>query len=576
MGQSPLFQVVFSLDNTPTARIDLGPDVTACAVATNTGTADFDLALFMRQNENHLTGTLGYSTALFNGYVPHRIPTHFGKLIKEISLEPGKRLSQIQIMPDDERHFVIGKHGVTQDTPGTCTTIHALFEEQAARRPDSPAVIYKEGLLSYRELNHQADRLADNLRARGVGPEVLVGICMTRSPEMLVGILAVLKAGGAYLPLNPHHPRRRLELILEDAGIQLLLTQGGTAAQSTHTNTLTVKLEQPIIQRQEVAPPTALAKPSNLAYVIYTSGSTGPPNGVMVEHKSLVSRIQALARLFDFHAEDRQLHLLSPTFDAACEEIFLPLAVGAAIVLPPGDKTLSIDEFLSICDDSGVTKVNMPSSYWHELVDALIAANRSLPPTIRLVGTGAESPSHRRLIEWIPRVRSDLQFYNIYGPTETTIAATACRIPLDLEKISHWTRIPIGRPIEETDIYILDRYLQPVPIGIPGEIHIGGIGLARGYLNRPSLTKEKFIPNPFSDEANARLYKTGDLARYLLDGNIEFLGRGDRQVKIRGHRIELREIELAIESHPLVKSCHASTSTLAEDDVRLVAGQAER
>jgi aspartate racemase len=291
----------------------------------------------------------------------------------------------------------------------------------------------------------------------------------------------------------------------------------------------------------------------------------------MVEHKSLVSRIRALARLYDFHAEDRQLHLLSPTFDAAYEEIFLPLVVGAAIVLPPRDRTLSIDEFLSICADFGVTKVNMPSSYWHKLVDALVVANRSLPATLRLVVTGAESPSHRRLMEWIPRVRSDLQFYNVYGPTETTIVATAYRVPLDLEKISHWSRIPIGRPIEETDIFILDRHLQLVPIGIPGEIHIGGIGLARGYLNRPSLTKEKFIPNPFSDEANARLYKTGDVARYLPDGNIEFLGRLDRQVKIRGYRIELREIELAIESYPLVKACHASTSTLAEDDVRLVA-----
>ncbi len=571
LSQSPLFQVVFSLDNTPTTRIDLGPNVIARKVATHTGMADFDLALFMRQDGNHLTGTLKYSTALFNKDIPHRMPIHFGRLLEEISLEPDKQLPWIQIMTDEERYFLIGKHGTARETPRVHTTIHRLFEEQAARRPDSPAVIHEEGVLSYRELDRQANRLANDLRSRGVGPEVLVGVCMTRSPEMLVGILAVLKVGGAYLPLNPHHPRQRLERILEDADIQLLLTQDGFDAPSIHANTLTVDLEQPRIQRQENLQLTAPVEPSNLAYVIYTSGSTGTPNGVMVEHRSLVSRIQALARLYDFHAEDRQLHLLSPTFDAAYEEIFLPLAVGAAIVLPPGDRPLPIDEFLSICADFGVTKVNMPSSYWHKLVDALVTASRRLPDTLRLVVTGAEPPSRQRLLEWIPRVRSDLQFYNVYGPTETTIIATTCHVPLDLEKISHWKRIPIGRPIEETEIYILDRHLQPVPIGIPGELCIGGIGLARGYLNRPSLTKEKFIPNPFTDEPNARLYKTGDLARYLPDGNIDFLGRADRQIKIRGHRIELREIELTIESHPLVNSCHASASTLAEDDVRLVA-----
>lgn len=430
--------------------------------------------------------------------------------------------------------------------------IHELFAAQAEHTPHACAVVFKDRQLTYRELNEQANRLAHELKTLGIGPESLVGICAERSLEMGVGMLAVLKAGGAYVPLDPNYPDERLSTILSDARPEALLTQRHLASRLPNQSRRVLLLDNerlPLANRS--GDPRADMTPANLAYVIFTSGSTGKPKGVLISHGSLVNHSTAIARLYDLRPSDRVLQFASFSFDVAAEEIFPTWLSGAAVVLwPVASGVAPIKSFLEFVEDQKITILNLPASYWHEWV--LELGQVKFPPTLRLVVVGSDKVLSEKFSIWCKHVGARVRLCNAYGPTEATITATLYEPSATTQPATDC--LPVGRPIANTRAYVLDENLNRPPVGAAGELHIGGLGLARGYLNLPELTAEKFIPDPFGARPGGRLYKTGDLVRYLPDGNLEFLGRTDDQVKIRGYRIETGEIEVALRAHPQVRS----------------------
>jgi amino acid adenylation domain-containing protein len=434
--------------------------------------------------------------------------------------------------------------------------IHELFEAQAARTPDAAAVACAGRQWTYAQLNRKANQLAHTLRAMGVGPEALVGVHLDRSLEMAVGLLGVLKAGGAYVPLDPTYPADRLRYMLADAGVTILLTQQSLAAGPGDrvARVLCLDADWEMIARESEADPIRTATADNLAYVIYTSGSTGKPKGVMIPHRALVNHSTAIAEQYGLHAGDRVLQFASISFDVAAEELYPSWLCGAAVVLRPGIASTSIAELMRWVEEERLTVLNLPTPFWHEWVAELVQSGDPLPPQLRLVVVGSDAALPKRLARWRQIAGDSIRWINAYGPTEATITATTYESRAGEEPAaSSW--VPIGRPIRNTQIFVLDSDLEPVPCGEAGELYIGGEGLARGYLNRPELTAEKFLPHPFSDVPGARLYRTGDRVRYLPDGNLEFLGRVDEQVKIRGFRVELGEIESALARHPGVQEC---------------------
>ncbi|MCA1592425.1 MAG: non-ribosomal peptide synthetase [Acidobacteria bacterium] len=448
-----------------------------------------------------------------------------------------------------------------------------MFERQAAQTPEAVAVRHEGRELSYGELNKRANQLAGYLRKRGVGPEVLVGICLPRSVEMIVGLLGILKAGGAYVPLDPAYPKQRLEYMLGDTGARLLVTEEGMRGGLPEHGASVVSIdgEREEIGRESEEDVESEVSGDNLAYVIYTSGSTGKPKGVMVRHSSLVNFIEMAKIEYGLKPEDRLLQFASISFDAAAEEIYTCLTLGATLVLRTDAMLYSVPVFFDSCRELGITALDLPTSYWHELTRSLASQAQQLPESIRLVIIGGEKALPERLSAWHKSVPGHVRLMQGYGPTEVTVVATIDDISTP-DMVGPANReVPIGRPIGNAQTFILDKNLQPVPIGVAGELHVSGDGLARGYLNRPEATAEKFIPNPFSEEPGARLYRTGDKVRYLPDGRIEFLGRIDRQVKIRGFRIELEEIEIVLSRYPAVQDAAVAARQNGHDDKRLVA-----
>ena len=421
-----------------------------------------------------------------------------------------------------------------------------MFEEQVQRTPNNVAVAFDGQHLTYAQLNARANRLAHHLQALGVRPEVPVAICMARCPEMVVGLLGILKAGGAYVPLDPAHPKDRLSFMMQDARAAVLLTRGmwRRACPSSGLHVVRLDADWEAIAAQSEENPAAGATPANLAYILYTSGSTGQPKGVMVEHRGLCNAIDWIIRTLAPSVEDRCLLKTPITFDAAGREFYPTLLTGGTLVIAEPDGHRDSRYLAETIRREQISIFHCVPSLLQFLVEEP-AFDGSL--ALRAVMCGGEAlPA--QLVTRFQR-RSKAALYNVYGPTETIINSTYWLCDAAEGRSS----IPIGRPIPNARIYILNDALRPVPLGVAGHMHIGGVGLARGYLNRPDLTGEKFIPDPFSAEPGARLYKTGDLARYLPDGNIEFLGRGDHQVKIRGFRIELEEIESTLRRHPDVR-----------------------
>ncbi len=434
--------------------------------------------------------------------------------------------------------------------------IHHLFEEQVERTPDACAVVFAQQRLSYRELNSRANQLAHYLQGSGVGPDMLVGISMECSLEMVVGILGILKAGGAYVPLDPTYPYERLAFMLADAGLTLLVTQQHLAeVLPTHeAHVIYLDANSEIIAQESEKNPTSGVTYQNLAYVIYTSGSTGRPKGVLVEHRGLGNMIKAQIRTFAVQSHSRVLQFASLSFDASVSEIFMTWLAGAQLHLIPSDLRWPAPVLLKFLREQAITTITLPPA-----VLAILSPDE-LPDLQTVISAGEELSSN--IVEhWA----SGHRLLNAYGPTEGTVCTTISVCTDGSHKPT------IGRPIANTQVYLLDTHLQSVSPGISAQMYIGGVGLARGYLNRPELTAEKFVPNPFSTEPGARLYKTGDLARYLPDGAIEYIGRIDRMVKVRGFRIELGEIEAILEQHPGLSKAVVLLHEDHHSDKRLIA-----
>ncbi|MEG4595033.1 amino acid adenylation domain-containing protein [Microcoleus sp. F8_C2] len=548
LSYTPLFQVMFALDDAGVPSMEL-LDLAVSSYSVESVTAKFDLTLSMENTADGLVAEWEYNSDLFDETTIVRMAEHFQTLLEGIVANSKQAISELPILtPGERQQLLVEWNNTAKDYPQE-KCIHQLFEEQVERTPDAVAVVFEEKQLTYRELNVKANQLANYLRSLGVGPEVLVGICVERSLEMIIGLLGTLKAGGAYVPLDPNYPSERLAFMLEDSSVPVLLTQEKLLEKLPQHSACVVCLdsdwEKIAVHSKEN--PSIPVKPKNLAYVIYTSGSTGKPKGVLIQHESLINYTTVASAEYEIEKCDRLLQFSSISFDVSAEEIYTSLTSGATLVLRTNSMLDSIEGFLQKCKNWKITVMALPTAYWHELTAFLSQETLALPLSLRLIIIGGEKALPERLKTWLECVEQPVRLVNNYGPTEATIGATIYDLSVGDTKLKE---LPIGRPLGNVQTYILDGNRQPVPIGIPGELHIGGAGLARGYLNRPELTTERFIRNPFSESATERLYKTGDLARYLNDGNIEYLGRIDDQVKVRGFRIELGEIEAALSQHP--------------------------
>ncbi len=514
LSHTPLFQVMFVLQNTALSEIEL-TGLTIDSFPLEVEIAKFDLTLSMQNTETGLMGVWEYNTDLFNSETIERMNGHFLTLLEGIITNPSERVSQLPLLTKvEQQQLLIDWNNTEVDYPAD-KCIHQLFEEQVKRTPEAVAVVYSEQQLTYNELNCRANQLAHYLQSLGVKPEQLVGICLERSLDMIVGLLAILKAGGAYVPLDPEYPTERLLYILQDAQIRVLLTQKHLIAGLPKHQSEIVCLDTDwsfITQAQE-SNPCCEVQPENLAYAIYTSGSTGKPKGVMIQHSSVVNLAHGLHEAIYAHHQISPLRVsinASLAFDASVQQI-IQLIYGHSLNIVPEKVRFDSHAMLSHLRQQKIDVLDCTPSQLRLLISVGLLESDNHPQSV-LVGGEAIDESM-----WATLAKAEnINFYNVYGPTECTVDSTICLITANLKPV-------IGRPIAKVETYILDEYLQPVPVGVPGELHIGGAGLARGYLNHPELTNEKFIPHPFHQETESRLYKTGDLGRYLPDGNIEYL-----------------------------------------------------
>jgi amino acid adenylation domain-containing protein len=551
-SRTPLFQVMFVLQNNRMPDV-LPHNLTLAPLALGgeTGTAKFDLSLAIADDDRGLSGSFEYDADLFDAATVERMAGHFETLLRGVLADPDSRLSQLPILPDGERRRLIRDGSGPAVPRHACVLVHQLIEEQAARTPEAVALDGRDRRLTYHQLNAWANRLAHRLRALGVGPEARVGLAVERSPEMAAGLLGILKAGAAYVPLDPAYPADRLGFMLSDAGVSVLLTRRRLRGSLPDCGPMIIDLDAEDLDHWPEANPAVALAPESAAYVIYTSGTTGTPRGVVVTHRGLLNHNLAAVDLFGLRPGDRVAQFSSLSFDIAVEELFPSWIAGVSVVLRGDDDTLEPSRFTRWVARERVTVLDLPTAYWHAWVNGLAAAGASLPDSLRLVVVGGERALPAVYARWRAMAGDWVRWLNTYGPTEATVIATASEPTTGLDD---GTELPIGRPIANTQVYLLDARLQPVPAGLPGELYIGGVGVARGYLNRPGLTGERFVPNPFGEAPGARLFRTGDLARWRPDGQLEFLGRVDDQVKIRGFRVEPGEVEAALLKHPGVSA----------------------
>lgn len=528
--------------------------------------AHFDLRLSLREEHGAIVGSLESASAHFDRSTMERHVGYLYALLQGMTSAEGGAVDQLPILSQAEREQVLQQWNTTQCYPlEQC--IHQLFERQVSQTPDAVALEYEGQHLSYRELNERANQLAHGLQALGVVPDDRVAICMPRGMQMVVSLLAVLKAGGAFVPLDATYPRERLRYILQDIAPRALLTESALRDRldvPSEVMVLDLDRAESVWQGESTANLERARfglTPEHLAYIIYTSGSTGRPKGVMIEHRGLSHQITALQRHYELGPSDRLLQFVAPSFDVSLEEIFGALLSGATLVLRTDAWIASPQDFCVLCEQHRITVANLPTLFWQQLADA---PGAWFPGSLRLIIIGGEAVSAASLERWWRRTGHLPVLYNAYGPTETTINATIADCGPNTPARS------IGRPLPNVALYVLDRHGAPVPVGVAGEIHIGGAQVARGYWNRPELTRGCFVPDPFAQDPAARMYKTGDQGRWLSDGTIEFLGRNDHQVKIRGFRIELGEIEAALESHPGVKQALVLAREDEPGDKRLV------
>jgi amino acid adenylation domain-containing protein/non-ribosomal peptide synthase protein (TIGR01720 family) len=600
LSHTPLFQVMFILQNMASGRAGAAPlsSLAPRPLETDSGISNFDLTLAIEEGPHGLRGALEYSSDLFDRATIERMIRHLQTLLEGIVADPDQPVDRLPLLSEAERRQLLVAWNDTASAEQESRCIHELFEQQAARTPDATAVIYAGQRLSYAELDARANQLAHYLRRLGVGPERPVGLCAERSLELAVALLGILKAGGAYVPLDPSYPAERLAFMLEDVRPVVVVTATSEAAPplaGTGATVVDLRADWPSIAAEPDYRPQVIITPTNLAYVIYTSGSTGRPKGVLVAHGGVVNHARAVMRAFALQPTDRVLQFATITFDTAAEEIFPTWASGATLIMRPAGALLGGAELLQLIVDAQLTVLDLPTAYWHAWVAELEQRSTTLPPSLRLVVVGGEAALAERHAVWQRIAGAGVRWLNTYGPTEGTVIASLYE-PAGEAQAASGALVPIGGPIANAQLYVLDRQMQPAPLGVAGELYIGGAGVARGYLNRPELTAEKFIPNPFLriedrglkiedsglaaqeklssiflPPSSTRLYKTGDRARYLPDGNIEFLGRVDNQVKLRGFRVELSEVEGALLRHMAIQEA----AVVAREDVpgikRLVA-----
>jgi amino acid adenylation domain-containing protein len=564
LSYTPLFQIMMVLQNMARPELDL-PLLRSESIDLDTVRSNFDITLWLYESGERIKALLDYSTDLFDDSTIRRMLDHFKILIRDAADNPTKSLSELALLSDQETwticHDWSGKSASSEEPEVEAPT---LFQQQVGRNPKSVALIDPESdpspgrEFTYEELSQYANKVGAFLRRQGVGPESFVALLMERGRFLITAILGTLKAGGAYVPIDTKYPEDRIAYILNDSSAPVIFTDRKNRAKlndiiSSHklNNIRVICLDEEweTINKELGDDPPSSVGLSNAAYVIYTSGSTGQPKGTIIEHKALASFINSAIDLYGFGPKDRILQFSSPSFDASIEEIFGSLLSGAALVLRPEAMMSSLPTFMASCEQMGITVLDLPTAFWHQMTTSLEEKRITLPPSLRAVIIGGEQPSQDRIQAWLRLTHPSIKLFNTYGPTETTVVATAIELSSERKSNPVFGQVPVGRPLRHVKAYVLDSAMNPTPMGIPGELHLGGAALARGYLNLPDRTNMSFVPNPFNGPSG-RLYKTGDRVRFRENGYLEFLGRIDRQVKIRGFRVELGEVESALNSLP--------------------------
>ncbi len=561
MSHSPIFQVMFVFQNQPMERLEL-PGITLEPFEANPGIAKFDISFIAVENEDRLFVEWEYNTDLFEKSTIQRMMTHFQKLLQAVLEQPDEPLSALPLMDREELNRILVEWNNRQRPFDRNVCVHEKFAGVVREHPDAIAVEFwtpsgEASRLTYRELDKRANQLAHYLQKMGVSPETLVGISMERSLEMVIGILGVLKAGGAFVPIDPTYPPERVAFMLQDSHVTVLLTHSFLVDQlpEHHARVVALDREWAEVDRENAEPPRVATVPENLAYVIYTSGSTGKPKGTMLAHRGLINLAQAQQEAFDIQVGKRILQFSALSFDASVWELVMALLNGATLVLTGRENIVTGQGLLQVLRDARITTVTLPPSV------LAVVPQETLPQLETIILAGEKVTG-----DLVDRWGKNRLFFNAYGPTETTVCAS-----MHLCQGHYPQGPPIGGPIPNFELYVLDPNFQPVPVGVPGELFIGGPGLARGYLDRSDLTAEKFVPHPFSHRPGERLYRSGDLVRWLPNGELEFLGRVDFQVKVRGFRIELGEIEAVLSEHQGVKDAVVVAREDRKGDKRLVA-----
>jgi amino acid adenylation domain-containing protein len=567
MGRNPLFEVLFVLQNTPEVpELQLG-DLVLKHERTPSRIAKFDLNMSLTQTSEGLVGSLEYKTELFNESTIQRMIDHFKALLNSILDSPDQQIGVLEMLNANERNQLLKEFNNTKtDFPKELTLID-LFEQQVIKCPQSIAVKFKGQALTYEELNEKANQLANYLQGKGVKAEMLVPIFIERSFEMIIGILGVLKSGAAYVPIDPEYPRQRVEFILKDVEAKFLLTSTGLENELKELKTVEIinlETDWNIISQQLASNPKLRATAENVAYVIYTSGSTGNPKGVINEHQGVVNRLIWGQNYFNLNAQDKVLHKTTYSFDVSVWELFWPLISGARLIIAEPKKQKESSYIKQIIETERISLVHFVPSMLDVFINDL--NEQDVFPSVKFVLCSGEAMKSSH-VEAFKNKLPDIELHNLYGPTEAAIEVTH----QSLQVLKSKRLVPIGKPLANTQIHILNAAGKMVPIGVAGEIHIGGKQVARGYWKNDSLTNEKFIKDPFTESKKARLYKTGDTGRWLPDGSIEYLGRNDEQVKIRGFRIELGEIETLLEKEETIKQAIVLAKEDHTGNKRLVA-----
>lgn len=544
-NQTPIFQTIFVLQNAPIEELKL-PNLSVEFLDIHSETSKFDLLLTTMEREDHLLAAFEYNTDLFKAETIQRMAKHFEALLESIVQHPDEPIGKLSILTDKEYKELIPTENVKSFTQ---KSIHVLFEEQVMKSSNKVAVVYGKESLTYDELNQQANRVARYLRKMGIRKGDYVGLCVERSLDTVVGILAILKSGGAYIPLDPNYPGDRLQLMLEDSKASVLVTQQHHEKTLPEHSCQVVFLDKDKeeILKESTENISSDVTGDDLAYVLYTSGSTGKPKGVMVKHYNVVRLFKATEHWYQFNDKDVWTMFHSYAFDFSVWEIWGALLYGGKLVVVPYDISRSPDEFLQLLLGEQVTVLNQTPSAFRQLlqIDEVFMLGTKDRLALRYIIFGGEALDLQVLRPWFDDYGDEKPLLiNMYGITETTVHVTYR--PISMKDLENHTGSVIGQPIPDQQVYVLDRYLQPVPVGVPGEMYVGGNGVSKGYWNRPELTEERFIPHPFKEKTKERLYKTGDLVKYRANGELEYLGRTDNQVKIRGFRIELGEIEASL------------------------------